>query len=128
MAHVVSGGDPNPLTRILQRFDLQPNAIAIATLPLGALSVEFVSFTEARDSPRVFQRHRAIIKKASRKLRVSEAEIFRRLKRLPTKFLIHGIIQTAEATSEAPVKTLYPMSHHAAPQPALRCLAELGRA
>jgi hypothetical protein len=43
MAHVVSGGDPNPLTRILQRFDLQPNAIAIATLPLGALSVEFVS-------------------------------------------------------------------------------------
>lgn len=69
---------PNPLTRILQRFDLQPNAIAIATLPLGALSVEFVSFTEARDSPRVFQRHRAIIKKASRKLRVSEAEIFRR--------------------------------------------------
>jgi hypothetical protein len=28
-------------------------------------------------SPRVFQRHRAIIKKASRKLKVSEAEIVR---------------------------------------------------
>jgi hypothetical protein len=29
-------------------------------------------------SPRVFKRHRAIIKKASRKLKVSEAEIVRR--------------------------------------------------
>jgi hypothetical protein len=29
-------------------------------------------------SPRVYSRHRAIIKKASRKLRVSEAEVVRR--------------------------------------------------